>query len=96
LEETRGLDMGDSLFLMVSASLGMIIPTQGGIGTYHYMTMLAFVALGFANADDPATSTVGLTFAAISWTGKTVLELVMGVIGFFAVTEFKIKRKTAA
>lgn len=95
LEETQHLDMGDSLFLMVSASLGMIVPTQGGIGAYHYMTMLAFMALGMANADDPHTSTIGLTFAAISWTGKTVLELIMGVISFFAVTEFKMKRKAA-
>jgi glycosyltransferase 2 family protein len=92
LPETAGLDLADSLFLMVAASLGMIIPTQGGIGAYHYTTMLGFVALGYANADNPSISELGLTFAAISWTGKTVLELIMGAVGFFVVTFFKMKK----
>jgi uncharacterized protein (TIRG00374 family) len=92
LEETQTMTLNDSLFLMAAASLGMIIPTQGGLGAYHYVTMLAFVALGFANADDPSTSSVGLLFAAISWSGKTILELVMGSIGFFVVTTFKMKK----
>jgi hypothetical protein len=43
-------------------------------------------------ADDPSVSEVGLTFAAISWTGKTVLELIMGAVGFFVVTFFKMKK----
>lgn len=95
LEETQMLTLVDSLFLMAAASLGMLVPTQGGLGAYHFMTMLAFVALGFANADDPNKSDIGLTFAAISWGGKTILELVMGTIGFFAVTAFKMKKKHA-
>jgi glycosyltransferase 2 family protein len=94
LEETKTLGVADSLFLMVAASLGMLIPTQGGLGAYHFMTMLAFVTLGFANADDPQRSDVGLTFAAISWGGKTILEVIMGSIGFIAVTVFKMKKVT--
>jgi glycosyltransferase 2 family protein len=93
LDETRDLQMADALFLMVAASFGMLIPTQGGLGTYHYMSMLGFVALGFANADDPAKSDIGLMFAMISWSGKTILELTMGAIGFFIVTRFKIKKQ---
>lgn len=93
LEETKMLTPVDSLFLMAAASLGMLVPTQGGLGAYHFMTMLAFVALGFANADDPQRSDIGLTFAAISWGGKTILELVMGAVGFFAVTAFKMKKE---
>lgn len=92
LEETQTMTLNDSLFLMAAASLGMIIPTQGGLGAYHYVTMLAFVALGFANTDNPSTSDVGLLFAAISWSGKTILELVMGAIGFFVVTTLKMKK----
>jgi uncharacterized protein (TIRG00374 family) len=91
LEETQTMTLNDSLFLMAAASLGMIIPTQGGLGAYHYVTMLAFVALGYANADDPSTSDVGLLFAAISWSGKTILELIMGAIGFLVVTTRKMK-----
>jgi hypothetical protein len=54
---------------------------------------LAFVALGFANADNPMKSEIGLTFAMISWSGKTILELTMGAVGFFVVTRFKLKPK---
>jgi glycosyltransferase 2 family protein len=92
LSETSHLQLDDALFLMVAASFGMLIPTQGGLGSYHYMSMLGFVALGFANADDPMKSDIGLMFAIVSWSGKTVLELVMGAVGFFVVTRFKIKK----
>jgi glycosyltransferase 2 family protein len=91
LEETQTMTLNDSLFLMAAASLGMIIPTQGGLGAYHYVTMLAFVALGYANAYDPSKSDVGLLFAAISWSGKTILELIMGTIGFLVVSARKTK-----
>jgi uncharacterized protein (TIRG00374 family) len=91
LSETSHLQLDDSLFLMVAASFGMLIPTQGGLGSYHYMAMLAFVALGFANSDDPMKSDIGLMFAMISWSGKTILELTMGAIGFFIVTRHKTK-----
>jgi glycosyltransferase 2 family protein len=93
LEETQLMSMSDALFLMVAASFGMLIPTQGGLGTYHYMSMLGFMALGYANADDPTTSDLGLMFAMISWAGKTILELTMGTIGFIVVSRFKIKPK---
>jgi uncharacterized protein (TIRG00374 family) len=93
LSETFHLQLGDALFLMVASSFGMLVPTQGGLGSYHYMSMLGFVALGFANADNPMKSEIGLTFAMISWSGKTILELTMGAVGFFVVTRFKLKPK---
>lgn len=85
LDETKMMRPDDSLFLMAAASLAMLIPTQGGLGAYHFVTKLAFVALGLGE-------TVGLTFAAISWTGKTILEIAAGVTGFIAVTSFKMKK----
>jgi uncharacterized membrane protein YbhN (UPF0104 family) len=93
LSETSDLQLSDALFLMVAASFGMLVPTQGGLGSYHYMSMLGFVALGLANADNPVKSDLGLTFAMISWSGKTILELTMGAVGFFVVTRFKLKPK---
>ncbi|MEN9639673.1 MAG: hypothetical protein RLZZ262_1542 [Bacteroidota bacterium] len=93
LSETSHLQLDDALFLMVAASFGMLVPTQGGLGSYHYMSMLGFIALGFANADDPMKSDIGLMFAMISWSGKTILELTLGAIGFFIVTRYKIKAK---
>jgi uncharacterized protein (TIRG00374 family) len=91
LDETAHMHAGDALFLMVAASFGMIVPTQGGLGSFHYMSMLGFVALGYANADDPLKSDMGLTFAMISWSGKTLVELTMGAVGFLIVTRYKLK-----
>jgi len=81
---TEHMSLADTLFFMVAGSLGMLIPTQGGIGAYHFMSKIGFEVLGYSGA-------VGLTFAWISWVGKTILELAVGAIGFFIVTSKKIK-----
>jgi hypothetical protein len=44
-----------------------------------------FEALGYAG-------TLGLTFAWISWLGKTVIEIIVGVIGF-VVLDQRAKKK---
>ena len=93
LDETSSLGIADALLIVSAASLGMIFPTQGGLGAYHFMLMLAFIAMGFGNEDNPQRSDIGLTFAAISWAGKTSLELGQGAIGFLMVTIFKLKKK---
>ena len=81
---TEQMSLVDTLFFMVAGSLGMLIPTQGGIGAYHFMSKIGFEVLGYSGA-------VGLTFAWISWVGKTIIELAVGAIGFFWVTTYKIK-----
>jgi uncharacterized membrane protein YbhN (UPF0104 family) len=81
---TENMTMSDTLFFMVGGSLGMLIPTQGGIGAYHFMSKISFEVLGYSGA-------VGLTFAWISWVGKTILEIAVGAVGFVIVTSRKIK-----
>lgn len=84
LPVTAHMSLVDTLFFMVAGSLGMLIPTQGGLGSYHFMSKIGFEVLGYSGA-------IGLTFAWISWVGKTILELAVGAIGFFIVTTRKIK-----
>lgn len=84
LPVTAHMSIVDTLFFMVAGSLGMLIPTQGGLGAYHFMSKVGFEVLGYSGA-------IGLTFAWISWVGKTLIELVVGAIGFFIVTTKKIK-----
>lgn len=84
LPVTANMSIVDTLFFMVAGSLGMLIPTQGGLGAYHFMSKVGFEVLGYSGA-------IGLTFAWISWVGKTILELLVGGIGFFIVTTRKIK-----
>ncbi len=75
LPATIHLSFSDSLFFTVASGFGMLVPTQGGLGSYHLTSKWAFEALGMTGA-------LGLTFAWISWIGKTVVELLVGAIGF--------------
>jgi uncharacterized membrane protein YbhN (UPF0104 family) len=86
LEETQELGFLDSIFFMVAASFGMLVPTPGGLGSYHITAKLGLEALGRSAA-------VGVTYGTITWAGKTVLELVMGAIGFIVVTRRGKKTK---
>lgn len=75
LPETIQMNFSDALFFTVASGFGMLVPTQGGLGSYHLTSKWAFEAMGMTGA-------LGLTFAWISWIGKTVAEVIAGVIGF--------------
>ncbi|MEY3398899.1 MAG: hypothetical protein RL220_1493, partial [Bacteroidota bacterium] len=78
LEETRDLSIVDTVFFVVAASFGMLVPTPGGLGSYHITARLGMEALGLSAA-------VGVTYGTITWLGKTALEIIAGAIGFFVV-----------
>ena len=44
--ETSHLTAGDGLFILVIGGIGMIIPTPGGIGSYHAIVMVGLSVLG--------------------------------------------------
>lgn len=88
LPATSGLDLADALFFMVAGSFGMIVPTQGGLGAYHLTSKFGFIAMGLDGG-------LGLTFAWISWIGKTIVEFVVGSIGFVIVDQRSKKNKHA-
>jgi uncharacterized membrane protein YbhN (UPF0104 family) len=85
LPGTENMTIADALFFLVAGSFGMIVPVQGGLGAYHLTSKWGFEALGYTGA-------LGLTFAWISWVGKTVLELVAGAIGF-VIVDHRAKRQ---
>ena len=71
---------------MMAASLGIVIPAPGGIGSYHYLVTLAMVVIGLDKS-------VGLTFATIVHTAQTIMLLIAGII---ALVYFSLaKRKKA-
>lgn len=88
LADTNYMNMADALFFLVAGSFGMVVPTQGGLGAYHLTSKWGFEALGYAG-------TLGLTFAWISWVGKTVVEILVGVIGFIILDQ-RAKKKVHA
>ena len=74
LPETSSLTISDGFFVMMAASLGIVIPAPGGMGSYHYLVTLALVVLGL-------TKSVGFSFATIVHTSQTVMLLLAGLIG---------------
>ncbi len=84
LKDTQHMNLADTLFFMAAGSLGMIVPTPGGAGAFHGMSVLAFQALGYRGE-------IGKIYAMISWSLKTAFDILAGAIGFVVVTSRKIK-----
>lgn len=86
LSETSILTISDGFFVMMAASLGIVIPAPGGMGSYHYLVTLALVVLGLPKA-------VGFSFATIVHTSQTVMLLSAGLIGLIYFSLAKRKSK---
>jgi hypothetical protein len=87
------MELNESVFLMICASLAMLAPTPGGLGAFHSITIIGFMVL---KPNDPSAAILGLTFATVSWTTRTIMEIVSGFIGFLIVS-YRIKYgKTAS
>lgn len=76
LEATSGLGYGAALATLFFGSIGMTIPVQGGIGTYHFMVAQGLTAYAIDRAD-------GLAYATIIHSSQTLVILVIGSISMF-------------
>ena len=75
ISETNSLSFVDGIYIMVIGGIGMVVPTQGGIGSYHLATKLGLMSLGIG-ADS------ALIFAFAVHTAQTLMALVFGAISF--------------
>ncbi len=90
------MGLNESIFLLICASLAMLAPTPGGLGAFHSITIIGFIVLGYADPNNASTSLLGLTFATVSWSTRTLMEIGSGLVGFFIVS-YRIKNgKTAS
>ena len=69
-----GLGLVDAWILMAMGALGMLVPTPGGIGSYHYITREALVHF-YGVPAEPA-----LTYAVLAWAAQFVFYLLTGGI----------------
>jgi len=75
---THSLGPADGLFILVFGTIGMTLPVQGGIGTYHLLVSLGLSLYGIPRED-------GLVYAIISHESQTLLVLIVGGISMFLV-----------
>ena len=73
----HGIGLVDAWILMAIGSLGLLVPSPGGIGSYHYVTIQALVIL-YMVPEGPAASYAVLTHAAqlVFYTIAGVLALI--------------------
>ena len=95
MQETSHLSASDGLFLLVLGGIGMIIPTPGGVGSYHAIMMIGLSALGvgtvfLGEGGDP--SNPALLFPTIVHIAQTLVAIIMGSIGLLIL--FLSKKKS--
>ena len=73
-EETLNLNLGQGLFILVAGGLGMLAPTPSGIGSYHYLVILALTSLGISQVTSQS-------FAFIVHFAQTIMVIIAGFIG---------------
>ena len=79
--ETSHLGISDGLFLLIIGGIGMIIPTPGGIGSYHAIVMIGLVVLGVGFIDlrsQSADYNPALVFPTIVHVAQTLVAIIMG------------------
>ena len=84
MQETSHLSASDGLFLLVLGGVGMVIPTPGGVGSYHAIMMIGLSVLGvgtvfLGEGGDP--SNPALLFPTIVHIAQTLVAIIMGSIG---------------
>ena len=84
IEPTQHLTISDGLFIVIVAGLGMVVPTPGGIGAYHYLVMLGLGVLGVAKDD-------GVSFATLVHTGQMVMTIIAGFIAFAVLARTRLR-----
>ena len=83
MKETSHLTAGDGLFLLVLGGIGMVIPTPGGVGSYHAIVMIGLSVLGIGTiylgeGGDPTNP--ALIFPTIVHIAQTLVAIIMGSI----------------
>ena len=85
LDATANLGMGAALATLFFGSVGMTIPVQGGIGTYHYMVAQGLTAYAINKTD-------GLAYATIIHSSQTLIILIIGSICLMSLMLFTTKK----
>ena len=85
IKETSHLTFLDGLYITIIGGLGMIVPSQGGIGSYHLAVKTGLTGIGIAA--QPA-----LMFAFAVHTAQTLMTILFGIISSISLISSKRKK----
>ena len=97
IEETSNLTMSDALFLLILGGIGMVIPTPGGIGSYHAIVMIGLSVLGVGKVylgEDGDSANPALLFPTIVHAAQTLVAIIMGSLGMILLFINKKEQKS--
>ena len=80
IQATAHLSIQAAVTLLAVGSLGIVAPVPGGIGTYHFLTILALTEL-YGIVSEPATS-----YAYISHAIQTLMIIIVGSLAWFLIS----------
>lgn len=86
MDPTKNLTPSDGLFVMVVAGLGMVVPSPGGIGSYHYLVMMGLAVFGIPKEH-------GVSFATLVHTGQLLMTFLAGAVAMAALYRLRRKNK---
>tara|TARA_B100001540_G_C15184493_1_gene363546 strand:- start:172 stop:471 length:300 start_codon:yes stop_codon:yes gene_type:complete len=95
MNETAGLSISDGIFLLVLGGVGMVIPTPGGIGSYHAIVMIGLSVLGVGTiylGENGDPTNPALIFPTIVHVAQTLVAIIMGSLGLLIL--FLSKKKS--
>ena len=81
--ETKDLNFGQGLFIMVAGGLGMVVPTPTGLGSYHYLVIKALISLNISRQ-------IAQFFAIIVHSSQAIMII---ITGFFAMIFLYCRKK---
>ncbi|MEM7035643.1 MAG: lysylphosphatidylglycerol synthase transmembrane domain-containing protein [Bacteroidota bacterium] len=83
LDSTQDLSVFFVLTAFTMGTIGMVVPTPGGIGSYHFAIIMTFVAfadsLGFT---EESARSAGTSIAFIIHTAQLIMVLVVGFLSY--------------
>ncbi len=86
MKGSSGIDIFDSLWVMVSGGFGMVFPAPGGIGSYQWAVTLGFESLGYDRL-------VGVSVGNVVWITQTIMVIISGAVGYIFLTAYRFSLK---
>ena len=86
LESTSNLTLIDSAFLCALGAMGMVVPVQGGMGSFHYMIVLGLSLYGIQKPES-------LPFAVLIHASQQIFAVFLGGLSFILI--FLSKKKVS-
>lgn len=86
-QSALGFGLTPCLVAFVLSSIGMAIPSNGGLGPWNIAVMFGLSVYGI-------TQTEGTAFSMLQWSGQTVMLIILGIFTMAYIAVSKPKTKT--